>query len=134
MVGRHAVLQRVRPARVVGDVAADGARLLARGIGRVVEALRADRPGEVQVHEPRLDHGELVVVVDLEHAVHPHQRDHDAALGGQAAAGEPGARAAGDERDPLAVGQLDQRRHVLGGSGKTTKSARARKRVSPSDS
>ena len=135
VVGRHAVLQRVRAAGVVGDVAADGAGLLARGVGRVVEALRPHRPREVQVDQPRLDHGDLVVVVDLEHAVHPHQRDHEAALGGQAAAGEPGAGAARDEGHALAVGELDERpRPARRWCGNTTKSARARKRVSPSDS
>ena len=109
-----AVLQGVRAARVVGDVAADRARLLARGIGRVVVAARADLPREVQVDEPGLDDGQLVLVVDLEHPVHPHHRDHDAALGRQAPAREPGARAAGDERKVLAVRELHDRRDVLG--------------------
>src|SRR5947207_3293356 len=96
VVRGDAVLQRVRPAGVVRDVAADRARLLARGIGRVVVALRADLPREVQVHEAGLDDGDLVVLVDLEDAIHPHERDDDAALGGEAPAGEPGARAARD--------------------------------------
>ena len=43
VVGREAVLEAVRAARVLGDVAADRADLLARGIGRVEEAVRARR-------------------------------------------------------------------------------------------
>ena len=84
------------------------------GIGRVVVAAGADGPGQVQVDEPRLDDGDLVVVVDLEHAVHPHHRDDDAALGRQAAARQPGAGAARHEGQPLAVGEPDDGRHVLG--------------------
>ncbi len=86
VVGGDAVLERVRAARVVGDIAADGAGLLAGGIRRVVEALRADGPGEMQVDEPRLHHRELIRVVHFQHAVHPHQGDDEAALGGEAAA------------------------------------------------
>ncbi len=113
VIGGHAVLERVRAARVVRDVAADRAGLLARGIRRIVEALRAHRPREVEVHQSRLHHRDLVLVVHLEHAVHPHERDDETALGRQAAAGEPGARAAGHERDALPAGDLDQGRHLL---------------------
>src|SRR5436309_1811795 len=115
VIGRDAVLQRVRAARVVGDVSADRTRLLARGIGRVVVALRPDLPGEVEVHEARLDDRELVVVVHLEDAVHPHEGDHDAALRGEAPAREPRAGAARHEGHPLAVCEPDDRRHVRRG-------------------
>ena len=45
VVDREAVLEAVRAARVLGDVAADRADLLARRIGRVEEAGRPRRPG-----------------------------------------------------------------------------------------
>ena len=43
VVDREAVLQAVRAAGVLGEVAADRAHLLARRVGRVVEAVRGDR-------------------------------------------------------------------------------------------
>ena len=43
VVDREAVLEAVRAARVLGDVAADRADLLARRVGRVVEAVAGDR-------------------------------------------------------------------------------------------
>src|SRR5882724_7449643 len=81
---------------------------------RMNRVLEVDYENQFAVVEPGLDDGELVLVVDLEDPVHPHHRDHDAALGGQASAREPGARAAGDERKVLAVRELHDCRHVLG--------------------
>ena len=43
VVDREAVLEAVRAARVLGDVAADRADLLARRVGRVEEAVAGDR-------------------------------------------------------------------------------------------
>jgi len=106
----------MRPAGVIGDVAADRARLLARRIGRVVVALRPDRPREVQVHQTRLDDGDLVVVVHLEDPVHPHEGDDDAPLRRQAPARQPGPRATGHERERLPVGEPDDRGDVLRGA------------------
>ena len=49
------VLQAVRAAGVLGDVAADRAHLLTRGIGRVVVAERRDLPGDLEVGDAGLD-------------------------------------------------------------------------------
>ena len=59
----------------------------------------------MEVHEPRLDDRELVLVVHFQDAVHPHEGDHEPALGGQAAAREPRARAARHEGQALAIGE-----------------------------
>ena len=118
VVGGHAVLERVRAAGVVGDVAADGARLLAGRIGGVVVAAWGHRVGEVQVDQPRLHHRDLVVVVDLQHAVHAHERDHEAAFRGQAAARQSRARPARHEGQALAAGELDDGGHVRDVGGK----------------
>ena len=104
VVDREPVLQAVRAAGVLGDVAADRAHLLARRVGRVEEALRLDGARHVQVRDARLHDDPLRVEVDLEHAVHPRQRDDDAAHDRRRAAGEPRPRAAGDPRD-LALGR-----------------------------
>ena len=52
---RDALGEAVRPARVVGHVAADRARLLAARVGREVQAVGGDGPGEVEVEHARLD-------------------------------------------------------------------------------
>ena len=52
---RDALGEAVRPARVVGHVAADRARLLAARVGREVQPVGGDRTAEVEVQHARLD-------------------------------------------------------------------------------
>ena len=94
----EAVLQAVRAAGVLGDVAADRADLLARRIRRVVVAERRDPFGDLEIGDAGLDRHPLVRDVDVEDAVEARQRDHEAAGDRQRAAGQPGAVAARDER------------------------------------
>ena len=68
-----AVLEAVRAAGVLGDVAADGAGFLARWIGREEEPVAERHLGELEVDDPRLDQRGAVFAVDLEDAVHPRQ-------------------------------------------------------------
>ena len=77
VVHGEAVLQAVRAAGVLGDVAADRADLLARRIGRVVVAERRHLPRDLEVGDAGLDRDALVGDVDVEHAVEPRQRDHE---------------------------------------------------------
>ena len=69
VVGGHAVAQGVRPTRVLADVAADGARLLAGRIGHIRQAERGRRLAEADVDHARLDDRAHVVDVDLQDAV-----------------------------------------------------------------
>ena len=87
VVDGEAVLEAVRAARVLGDVAADRADLLARRVRRVVETLRRHGLGHLEVGHARLDDDALRVEIDLEDAVHPRERDHDALGDGQRPAG-----------------------------------------------
>ena len=64
MVDGEAVLEAVRAARVLGDVAADRAHLLRRRIGRVVEAVGGDRARDVEVRDAGLDDDLACVEVD----------------------------------------------------------------------
>ena len=114
VVDRDAVLQRVRPAGVGGDVAADGAGPLARRVGGVVVARRLQVIGQPDVDDARLDHGVAVAEVDFEDPLHPRQGDHDAAADRQAAAGQARARPARQERDAVLVADLDDRDDLLG--------------------
>ena len=65
MVDREPVLQAVRAARVLGDVAADRADLLARRVGRVVAAVADHRLGHLEVRHPGLDGDPRRLEVDL---------------------------------------------------------------------
>ena len=114
VVDREAVLQAVRAAGVLRDVAADRADLLARRVGRVVVAVRRDGAGHVEVRDAGLDDDALALEVDLEDAVHAGERDHDPVRDRQRAAGEPGAGAARDERHALAGAEANHGLHLLG--------------------
>ena len=94
--------QAVRAAGVGGDVAADGARLLRRRVGRVVQPEVGDRAAEVEVEHPRLHPRAPLLGVDLEHAVEPGGDDHDGVVDGGRAAREAGAAPPGDERPVVA--------------------------------
>ena len=73
VVDGEAVLQAVRAAGVLGDVAADRADLLRRRVRRVVEAVRRDRLRHVEIGHAGLDDDVTGVDVDLEDPVHPGQ-------------------------------------------------------------
>ena len=109
MVDREAVLQAVRASRVLGDVAADRADLLRRRVGRVVEAVRRDRRGHVEVRDARLDDDLATLDIDLDHACEPRQRDHDALGNRQRTTREASSGAACDERDPVRVADANDR-------------------------
>ena len=134
VVDGEPVLEAVGAARVLGDVAADRADLLARRVGRVVEALGGDRLRDVEVRHARLDDDAAALEVDLEDAVQPGERDHDAVGDRQRPAGEPGAGAARDERDAVLVAEPHDRLHVGRRAGSTTSSGTARWPVSASHS
>ena len=55
VVGREAVLEAMHAARILGDVAPDGADRLARRIGRVEEAVRRGELRHLEVAHARLD-------------------------------------------------------------------------------
>ena len=104
MIGGHAVLEAVRPAGVLGHVAADGAGALARGIGDVVQPVRAHRFGEPRVDHAGFHHGPPVRRDDREDPVHPGQGDQHRVALGERAAREAGAGAARHERHAPASG------------------------------
>ena len=114
----EAVLEAVGAARVLRDVPADRADLLARRVGRVEESVRRDGARHVEVRNSRLDDDPLAREVDLEDAVHPRQRDDDASGDRRRASGEACTGAARDERDAFAMAGAQHRLDVLRRSGK----------------
>ena len=105
VLGGGPVLERVRPTRVLGDVAADRADQLTGWIGRVEEAVRRGGLRELGVHDTGLDHRAAVDRMDPDDAIHARALDHDAAALRDGAAREAGARPARHEGHPeLAAG------------------------------
>ncbi len=76
VVGRRSVLERVGAARILGDIAPDRAHELTRRVRRVVEAERRNAPGDLRVHDARLDVHDAIERVDPEDSIHPRALDH----------------------------------------------------------
>jgi hypothetical protein len=102
VIRREAVLEAVRPAGVLRDVAPDRADDLARGVWRE-EVRRRDRLRHRDVGHARLDENAAIGDVHLEDAAKPRQPDQHALLDRQRAAGEAGPGAARDPRHLLLV-------------------------------
>ena len=83
----NAVLQAVRAAGVLGHVAADRADLLARWIGRIEVAVGGHSLRHLKIRHAGLHDDPLGVEIDVEHAVHTCERDHDPLGDRQRAAG-----------------------------------------------
>jgi aerobic-type carbon monoxide dehydrogenase small subunit (CoxS/CutS family) len=119
VVDGETVLEAVRAAGVLGDVAADRADLLARRIGRVVVPERRDLARDLEVGHARLDRDALVRDVDVQDTI-----ERDSAMTSrrarQRAARQPGPVAARHERDCAARAELDDRLNVAVDEGRTT--------------
>ena len=117
VVGGEPVLEAVRAAGVLRDVAADRAHLLARRIGCVVQPVRRRRLRDRQVRDAGLDDRSPVDRIELQDPVQARQADHHTVRDGQRAAGEAGARPACDERHLVLVAHPYRRRHLVGVTG-----------------
>ena len=71
-----------------------------------------------EVDDAGLDDGVAIAVVDFEDALHPRQRDHDAAADRQTTARQAGAGAARQEGHVELVADADDLHHLLGRGGK----------------
>ena len=116
VVARRAVLERPGTAGALGDVAADHGLAQAGRIRRVEEPDALDRVLEVAGDHVRLDDGQQVRFVDLEDAVHPLERQHDAAFDGHGPAAVSRAAAPHHEGHPRPVAHPGDRRDLAGGS------------------
>ena len=117
VVRREAVLQAVRAAGVLRDVAADRADLLRRRVGRVVEPVGGDGTRNVEVRDPRLDNDLAALDVDLEDPRQSRERDDDPLRDRQRTSGEAGTRAPRNERQPLVVADAHDRLHLVHRAG-----------------
>ncbi len=113
VIGGDAVLEAVGSARILGDIAADGAGALAGGVGDVVQTVRRDRLGELGVDHAGFDDGPPPRRVDREDAVHPCQGDEHRSLFGEGPAGQSRPRPPRDERHLQQMQQPEHRRDLL---------------------
>ena len=97
VAGGDTVLEAVGPARVLGDIAADAAGALRRGIRGVVEAVGPGRRREMGVDDSGLDARPPVVQVEFQDPVHARRTHHHGPVDRERAAGETRPRAAGHE-------------------------------------
>ncbi len=98
VVDREPVLEAVRAAGVLRDVAAHRADHLGRRVGRVEQPVRRRGLRHRQVGHARLDDRAPRHRVDLKHPAHPRHDDEHALGVRQGAAGQAGAAAARHER------------------------------------
>ncbi len=116
VIGGDAVLEAMGPARVLGDVAAQRARLLAGRIGGVVVAERGEDRGDVQIEDAHLDGHPLIRQIDLEHLAHPAHLEDYGAVEGERPAAQVRPAAPGHEGDALAREDLEHGGDFLGGA------------------
>ena len=116
VIGGDAVLEAVGAAGVLGDVAAQGARLLAGRIGGVVVAEGGEDRGDVQIEDAHLDGHPLVRQIDLQHLAHPAHLDDHGAVEGEGPATQVRPAPAGHEGDALPREDLEHGRDLLGGA------------------
>jgi hypothetical protein len=114
VVAGDAVLDASQAAGVLREIAADGAELVARGIGRVEQAVRRDGAAQVGVEHARLDHDVQVVRLDEQDLVELGECDGQGAVDGRGPARQTTACAPRDHRDPVLGREAQDGAHILG--------------------
>ena len=112
MIGGDAVEQGVGAAGVGGDVAAQGAGVLAGRVGGVVKAVAMGVGAEVGVDDAGFHDRAAVAGIDFEDAVHAGGGDHHAAAARNGPAAEPGPRAARHDWHAVLQRRLDDHLHL----------------------
>jgi len=102
IVRRQPIFEAMHPARVLGDIAADRARDLARRIGPVIKAARRDRLAHRKIGHAWLHDRDAFLIINLNHAVKPRHAEQYAIGQRQRAARKRSSRAARDNFNPLA--------------------------------
>ncbi len=116
MVPGHAVADGTHATGVGADVPAQRRRLFA-GRHRVDETQGSQLLVELLEGDPGLDHGDLVLGVDLADVVHPVEGQQDAVAHRDGGPGEPGPAAPGDHGHALLVGAAQDLDDLIGRTG-----------------
>lgn len=115
--GGDARRQAMRAAGVVADVAADGATLLARRVGREMKTVTSRRTAEVGVQHAGFDPGGTSDRIDLTDPIHRHHRHDNCAVGWNRSPRETGARSARHEGHVPASAIRHDADHVVEATG-----------------
>src|SRR5579885_1176874 len=75
MVGCNSVLETMNPAGIFGDIPANCADKLARGVGGIVISAPAHRIRDPEVYHARLCDHTLILNINFYYAVHTRERD-----------------------------------------------------------
>src|SRR5688572_15795734 len=105
----EAVLQTMRAARVLSDVATDRAHLLTRWIRRVVIAVWRDLPGDFEIRDAGFHRHATIGNVYVEHSIEPGQADDDTSWDRERSTREPRAVSARNERHTFLGAQTHDR-------------------------
>src|SRR5690349_8618848 len=100
-------------AGVLGNVAANGAGLLAGRIRSEIEAMRRGGKREVMIHDAGLGDGALILGVDGEDFVHARENEHQPAGASERSARKTGPRATADDGHVVLCGEFDDLRDFL---------------------
>ncbi len=113
-IARDAVLHAAQAAGIGVDVAADGAEVPARRVGRVPESVLVHVLAQLGVHDARLCLHVSVHAVHVQDVAHALDTDHQGPVNGVAATGETRPGAAWHHRNPMRVRGGHHRRHLIG--------------------
>src|SRR5437870_8754240 len=94
MISRRTIFQAMNAARVLSDVATDGAGRLARWIGHIIKTVRGYRSRKMRVHQSGLDHRNAILWIDFQNLSHAREFDHDTTTRGERASRQPSTRTA----------------------------------------
>ncbi len=118
----YTVLEAMRTARVLGDVATNGAGALARRVGSKEIPSGFDPIAQLEIDDTWLDQRHPVVVIDIEDIRHTRERDNDAPTLRNRSAGETGAGSARHDRQVVSARNPHHIRHLLHRSRKHDRS------------
>ena len=117
VVGGDAVGQAVGSAGVLGNVPANGARLLRGRVWGIVEAVLLYGVRQVDVDDPGLHDRQPVLDVDLNDPVHSGEGRNDASVVGDSAAAQACARAPGHDGSSVPPCNIHDGGDLFGGGG-----------------
>ena len=125
-LARVAVADHADAARVGRDVAADRARAARSEVHRVGEAALGRRVLQALQREARLHRQRAVDRIEVEHAVHAFEADHELAARGDRAARQAGAPARRHQADPVRARPVHDRLHLFVAVGQRDRERRGR--------
>ncbi len=111
----HAVADHLDATGVGVDVAADLAGAGGGEVHRVEQLLAVGEFLQLLGDHPRLHRDRPVVLVEVEHPVHPVERHHQLAVGGHRPGGQAGAAPGGHQVQAVLIGDLHDLLHFFGG-------------------